>query len=200
MTIHDCVRPTLRTLAAFALVSATFATTAAAQQTTPQTTTTIDVGYWTVTPFVGVAFSGDLDGSTGVLGAAAGYVWDPRISFEGEFSLLPSSENSGLVEVDSRVWNLMGNILYHFTGRNWVPYAAGGIGIGHSSVDVDGDPIFEDFDSSSTKFVANFGGGVERLIRNNVGFRGDLRYVFGGNLVPDYWRASAGITFGFRRP
>jgi len=43
--------------------------------------------------------------------------------------------------------------------------------------------------------VVNFGGGVERRINDRIGFRGDLRYFFGGDLVPDYWRLGAGLTF-----
>jgi opacity protein-like surface antigen len=148
-----------------------------------------------------VGFSGDLDNGTGVFGVAGGYVWDPRVSFEAEFSALPSSENSGLVEVDSSVWNLTGNILYHFAGRNWVPYGVAGIGFGHASLDIDtGDPVLDDLvDDSGTEFIANIGGGVERLIGSNVAFRGDFRYMFGSDFVPDYWRLTGGITFGFRR-
>jgi hypothetical protein len=35
-------------------------------------------------------------------------------------------------------------------------------------------------------------------MNDRMGFRGDLRYQFGGDLVPDYWRLSAGLTFGLR--
>ncbi len=199
MSINErLVHSILRTLAALAIMSAVFTGQAAAQGA-GQTTSTITPGHWTATPFVGVAFSGDLDSGTGAFGIAGGYVWDPRVSFEAEFSALPSSENSGVVEVDSSVWNLTANILYHFAGRDWIPYAVGGVGFGHSSVDLDDANLPDSFDDSSNEFVANIGGGVERLIRNNVGFRGDFRYMFGGDLVPDYWRLTAGITFGLRR-
>jgi opacity protein-like surface antigen len=192
------VRRIVHTIAALAVVSVAL-TGSAAAQAPGQTTTTITPGHWTATPFVGVGFSGDLDSGTGLFGVSGGYVWDPRVSFEAEFSVLPSSENSGLVEVDSSVWNLTANVLYHFAGRDWVPYGVAGIGFGHSSVDIKSDdPLLNTFDDSSNEFVAAIGGGVERLIRNNVGFRGDFRYMFGGDLVPDYWRLSAGITFGFR--
>lgn len=199
MSINDRpVRSALRIMAALAVASVVLTGYAAAQPA-GQTTTTITPGHWTATPFVGVGFSGDLDSGTGAFGVAGGYVWDPRVSFEAEFSVLPSSENSGILEVDSSVWNLTGNVLYHFAGRNWVPYGVAGIGFGHSSVDINtNDPLLNTLDTSSNEFVANIGGGVERLIRNNVGFRGDFRYMFGGDLVPDYWRLSAGITFGFR--
>ncbi len=221
---HISIRHILRTTAAVALVSAVAASHAAAQQlpaaststspstsitlqpatqpaTAGQTTTTITPGHWTVTPFVGFGFSGDLDSGTGLFGVAGGYVFNPRWSFEGEFTMLPSPENSGLVEVDTTVFTFAANALYHFSGRDWVPYAVGGIGFGHANADVsDDNPLIDDdlFDETSNEFIANFGAGVERLIGNNVGFRGDVRYFFGGDLVPDYWRVSAGITFGFR--
>lgn len=201
MSINDRVGQILRTFTAFACASIVL-TGIAAAQAPGQTTTTISPGHWTTTPFVGVGFSGDLDSGTGALGIAGGYVWDPRVSFEAEVSFLPSSENGGLVEVNSSVWNLTGNVLYHFAGRNWVPYGVAGIGVGHSSVDIDSsDPIFDNFDTSSNAFIANIGGGVERAFGpRNTAFRGDFRYMFGGDLVPDYWRLTAGVTFGFTRP
>jgi hypothetical protein len=38
--------------------------------------------------------------------------------------------------------------------------------------------------------------GFERAITEKIHFRGDLRYFFGGDLVPDYWRLRAGLRFG----
>ncbi len=193
-------------LASGALVAAlAIAAPASAQPAaTPAAAPTGSPGQWTVTPFAGFGFSGDLDGATGALGVAGGYIWSDRIQFEAEFNWLPSSENSGLVEVDSNVWQMTGNVLYRFNGRNnWSPYAAAGIGFGHAGVDVDvdedgfDDPLLDDFDASSTEFVANFGGGVERSVSDRVAFRGDLRYFFGADLVPDFWRLSAGLSFGF---
>ena len=194
-------------LAGFAFMAAlACASPAAAQPAAPAPSTSPagSPGQWTVTPFAGFGFSGDLDGATGTVGVAGGYIWDDRVAFEAEWNLLPSGENAGLVEVDSTVWQLTGNVLYHFNRRNsWVPYAAAGLGFGHASVDVDvnedgfDDPLLEDFDTSSTEFVVNFGGGVERSISDRVAFRGDLRYFFGADLVPDFWRLSAGVSFGF---
>lgn len=162
----------------------------------PTRTSLTSTGTWTVTPFIGFGFSGDLDSGTGALGVAGGYTWSPRVSLEAEFNLLPSSEASGLVELDSKMWSLTGNILYHFAGRAFVPYGVLGIGLGHGSVDVEtNDPLLNVLDTSSTEFVVNFGGGVERQLRENLAFRGDLRYFFGGDFVPDYWRLSGGITF-----
>jgi opacity protein-like surface antigen len=201
--------PTRRTPVISALVFTallSFTIPAAAQQPTPPSNPAASPGEFTVTPFIGFGFSGDLDGATGVLGVAAGYVWSDRVSIEAEYSLLPSSENTGLVEVDSTVWNLTANMLYRFGGREgWVPYGAVGIGFGHATIDLDvdedgeDDPNLEIFEDTSTEFVLNFGGGVERRLTDRVAFRGDLRYFFGADLVPDFWRLSGGLTFGFGR-
>ena len=129
----------------------------------PAITNLFDQGHWTATPFIGVGFSGDLDSATGALGAAGGYVWSSRVALEGEFNVLPSSELSGFVEVDNKVWSLTGNILYHFPGRNFVPYGLVGIGFGHGKVDIDAtNPLFVNRSTSSTEFIVNFGGGAEK--------------------------------------
>jgi len=171
-----------------------FASGASAQ---PAATTSLTApGTWTVTPFIGVGFSGDLDSGSKDFGVAGGYTWSPRISFEGEFNLLPTTEVSTGVEFNSQEWSLTGNVLYHFSGRNFVPYGVFGIGFGHGSIDEESALItLPNIDTSSTEFIVNFGGGVERQIRQRMAIRGDLRYFFGGDLVPDFWRLSAGVTF-----
>jgi opacity protein-like surface antigen len=197
VNIIDRTRFIVRTIILLAFASTALARVAAAQPA-GQTTTTIPPEMWTVTPFVGIAFSGDLDSGTGAIGVAGGYVWSPRLSFEAELNFLPSSENSGLVEVDTSVFSLTANALYHFSGRRWVPYGVAGIGFGHSEADVDpNDPALAIFADSSTEFVATIGGGVERALQNNTAVRGDFRYMFGGDLVPDYWRLTGGVTLGF---
>jgi opacity protein-like surface antigen len=187
------------TISATAILVLCIVSGAAAQQPAPPTNTNVTPGEWSITPFLGVGFSGDLDSATGALGAAAGYNWNSRISLEGEFNLLPSSENGGLVEVDSTAWTVTGNLLYRFAPRPLRPYAAVGIGFGHASVDTSLSGPIAGISDSSSEFVVNFGGGVERSIRDNMRLRGDLRYFFGGDLVPDYWRLSAGLTFAIGR-
>jgi opacity protein-like surface antigen len=198
-------RTTPRTNLLFTTVACAFSLTladVAAAQTTaataPSTTTGFSPGHWTVTPFIGVGFSGDVDSATGALGAAAGYVWSDRMSFEGEFNVLPSSEANGVVEVATTVWSLTGNVLYHFSRQTLVPYGVVGIGYGHASADL-GTSTLPNVDTSSSEFVLNFGGGVERRWTERLAVRGDLRYFFGGDLVPDYWRLSGGVTFDIRR-
>lgn len=181
------------------LVNAAAAQTTSSPRPAPApSTTTIDPGHWTVTPFIGFGFSGDVDSATGAFGAAAGYVWNGRLSFEGEFNALPSSESNGLAEVDTSAWSVTGNALYHFSGRRVSPYGVIGIGLGHGSADVD-DSAVPSAATSSTEFVVNFGGGVERKLANRFGVRGDLRYFFGGDLVPDYWRLSGGLMVDLGR-
>jgi len=171
--------------------------TARAQAPQPPAITNLyDEGHWTATPFIGFGFSGDLDSSTGALGVAGGYIWSSRVALEGEYNILPSSEAGGAIEVDSDSWSLTGNILYHFAGRHFVPYGVFGMGFGHGHIDPDpADPELSTVNTTSKEFVVNFGGGAEKTIRDRMAFRGDLRYFFGGNLVPDYWRASVGLTF-----
>jgi len=187
-------------LAALIFGAATLATAqqpAASAQPTPAAPTQPATGEWSITPFVGFGFSGDLDSATGALGVAGGYGWSRKVTLEAELNLLPSSETGGLVEVDSNAWTLTGNLLYHFTPRAWRPYGAIGMGYGHGSVDLNDNTTSNDLlNTSSNEFVVNFGGGVERAINQRVQFRGDLRYFFGGDLVPDYWRLSAGVRFG----
>jgi opacity protein-like surface antigen len=181
------------TIASLVALSSLIGTGAATAQSTDGP---LVPGEITVTPFIGFGFSGDLDSATGALGVAGGYNYNSRISIEGEFNLLPSPENNGAVEVDSTVWSLTGNMLYHFAKKNqFTPYAVVGIGFGHASVDVDGTILQGILDASSTQFVANIGGGVERQFSDRLRFRGDLRYLFGGDTVPDYWRLSAGVSF-----
>jgi opacity protein-like surface antigen len=195
-------RQFLITTVAVAALAFGAARSASAQPTTSGPAV-LTPGHWSVTPFVGFGFSGDLDSATGGFGVAGGYNWDTRLAIETEFSALPSSETDGALEFDSSFWSLSANLLYHFTERPFVPYAAVGIGFGHGSVDIDGDnDVLEDLvDTSDTSFIVNFGAGVERSIRSGMGFRGDLRYFTGGDVVPDHWRLSAGLTFDLgRRP
>jgi len=193
-----------RAVAVAAIAAALFALpqSARAQVRPPATTPPLETGGWTVTPVIGTAFAGDVDSPTFVFGVAGGYNWTPRVSLEAEFNMLPSSEQSGLLEVDTRVWNLTGNLLYRFSDnrRAWIPYGAVGLGLGHGSADVNvNDPLLNSVSSSSNAFVVNFGGGVERALSQTIRFRGDLRYFFGGDLVADYWRLGLGVSFDVLR-
>jgi opacity protein-like surface antigen len=187
-----------RRVAGALIAAALFAIPHSASAQGTAATAPLQTGQWTVTPVIGTAFSGDVDSPTVVLGVAGGYNWSPKISFEGEFNVLPSSEQSGVVELDTRVWNITGNMLYRFSGTSsFVPYGAIGLGLGHGSASVNntGDPLLNSVSTSSNALVVNFGGGVERSITDVIKVRGDLRYFFGGDLVADYWRFGIGVSF-----
>jgi opacity protein-like surface antigen len=93
-----------------------------------------------------------------------------------------------------------GNVVYHFSETPFVPYAAVGLGAGHGSAEVNvAGPLLNSVSTSSTEYVFNVGGGVERAIHDGIRFRGDLRYFFGGDLVADYWPLGIGLSFGVNR-
>ena len=154
---------------------------------------------WTATPFLGLVFGGDLEGGGLGVGGAVAYNWNPRVSFEGAFTLLPSVDQGVLVQLDSTVWNVTGSVLYHFTTEgNFIPYGAVGVGVGHGSVDLnDVDPLLNNvgLEDSSNNFVLNLGGGVKRRIGDRASLRGDIRYFTGDDLVSDFVRLFAGVTF-----
>jgi hypothetical protein len=185
--------------ALFAAAIVGMAHTAAAQP--PATTPTTPTGQWSVTPYAAVGFSGDLDQATKNFGVAADYGWTPRVSFEGDLNILPTSEASGVYEFGTHAWTVTGNLLYHFAQQPFVPYGVVGIGYGHGGADsneVAALGLTAVASTSSNTFVVDFGGGVERALTNRVRLRGDLRYFFGGDLVPSYWRLGAGVSFDLR--
>jgi OOP family OmpA-OmpF porin len=153
---------------------------------------------WTVTPFIGAGFSGDLESSPLNLGAALAYNWSSRIAFEGQFAYM-NAEQGQLVEFDTNVWTLDANVLYHFAEERWIPYLALGLGMMRATTDVGDLPVVGDVDDESTELSLNFGGGVKRQLTDRVRLRGDLRYYNGGDLAPDFWRVTAGLTFALGR-
>lgn len=187
----------------FLVVLIAAATFASAHSVSAQSASALPApGQWSVSPFAAVGFSGDLDSATKAFGAAAGYAWTPRVSFEGELNILPTSEASGVFEFDTHVWSLTGNALYHFAEQPFVPYGVVGIGFAHAGADTSDPrvPALPNIATSSNNFIVNFGGGIQRALTPVVSLRGDLRYFFGGDLVPDYWRLGAGVSFNLGQP
>src|SRR5574338_712647 len=135
------------------------------------------VGHWNITPFIGAAFAGDLEGGSLALGAAAGYNWSRQITFEGEFSAVPSAREGVLLKFDANAWNLTGNVLYHFAReRRFHPYIAGGSVSGHASADLSQTNAAIEragLDDTNTSFIVNAGAGVERALNDRVNLRGD---------------------------
>lgn len=183
-----------------------FAVPALAQTTTSQAPATpapetmpLEVDRWTVTPFVGAGFSGDLENSPLNIGAAIGYNVTSRVTVEGQFAFM-DAEQGDLVQFDSNVYTLDANVLYHFTeqfaDRQWAPYLAIGLGMVRATADIDdADPLLGNLDDSSTDLALNFGGGIKTALSDRVRLRADLRYYTGDDLAPNFWRATAGLGF-----
>lgn len=193
----DQVRPLL--LATAVLCAALLGAPAAMAQTpTTPAGAPLEVDRWTVTPFLGAGFSGDLENSPLNLGAALAYNWNSRIALEGQFAFM-SAQQGQLFEFDTNVWTLDANVLYHFTEERWIPYVALGLGMMRATADIGDVPVVGDLDDSSTDLALNFGGGVKTQIADRVKLRGDLRYYNGGDLAPDFWRITGGLTFTLSR-
>lgn len=151
-------------------------------------------GHWTVTPSILLGTGGNLDSTGAGVGLSAGYAWDPHLAWEAAFTSLPSVDQGALLTVNSNLWTATGNLLYFFTGEHaYSPYVAGGIGFGHGSADIPTNLQGLGLNDSSTNFLVDLGGGLSRQLSDRLNVRGDLRYFIGGDLVPDFWRASIGI-------
>lgn len=161
-------------------------TPGAAQAQTPLP----EAGTIDITPFLGVGFGGDTDGSTLLLGVAGGYNFTSRLAFEGELAVLP--DLFGDTELlNQRVTTFSANALYHFdTGGIILPYATVGLGFAHVSTE---DKTLN-IDDGRTQLAVNLGGGVKADVAKSIQVRGDLRYVH-VNDTPDFWRAYAGVVF-----
>ena len=175
---------------------------------------------WFFTPFVGANFGGnasfgDFDDADDEVerrvdfGATLG--WNPSVvGFEIDFGWSPNFfENtvgpSNFEFGDSNVTTLMGNLLISAPpGRGIRPYASAGLGVIRSQVSGFGD--FLD-DVTRNDLGVNIGGGVNGQFSDNVGIRGDLRYLrsledddpddeFDLSLSDfDFWRGTVGVTF-----
>jgi len=175
---------------------------------------------WFFTPFVGANFGGnasfgDFDDADDEVerrvdfGATLG--WNPSVvGFEIDFGWSPNFFEdtvgpSNFEFGDSNVTTLMGNLLISAPpGRGIRPYASAGLGVIRSQVSGFGD--FLD-DVTRNDLGVNIGGGVNGQFSDNVGIRGDLRYLrsledddpddeFDLSLSDfDFWRGTVGVTF-----
>ena len=100
----------------------------------------------------------------------------------------------------------MGNVIVGIpvggqSGGGIRPFFIGGVGLIQQNTDSD-----EAFDIDSNEFGFNLGGGLMGFFNDNVGLRGDVRYVRSfeeadDNLVTlgigdfDFWRANVGVVF-----
>jgi hypothetical protein len=157
-----------------------------------------------LTPFAGVAFSGNTDDSKLTLGGDLAFAGGGPFGFSVDFGYTKDFFGDEAPLGDNNVTTLMGNLMLITPGHPRV-YASGGVGLMKTHVQDAGGF----FDVSSSDFGFNVGGGIYIVGGGPIGFRGDIRYfrslsdpepdgefdVDFGSL--DYWRGTAGITFKF---
>ncbi len=178
---------------------------------------------WVFTPFIGATFGGsanfagdgenfknDFDRNF-TYGASLAGMGGGAVGFELDFGYTPnfyrpSSSNTGISLVgDGNVTTLMGNLIIGAPAGPVRPYVAGGVGLIKSKVDNAGQ-FLTSFNSND--FGYNLGGGLMGFFGNNVGLRGDIRYMRSlHNSDPGgvdlslgdfrFWRGTVGVSFKF---
>lgn len=181
-------------LAVAGLASAQTTSTAPPVQTTGPEPLAAEPEAFTLTPFLGVGFSGNLENAPAAFGVALGYGLTPRVAVEGDLSFSPNGEQGVITEFDTSVWSLSANLLYHFTpDYDVTPYVVGGLGILSGDADIeDVTPLVTD--DTSTVFAWNIGAGVKTAMSERWGLRGDLRFFNGDDFAPDHWRLFGGVV------
>jgi opacity protein-like surface antigen len=147
---------------------------------------------FSLTPFVGAGFAGDYEDAPAGFGLALGYGANERISLEGELGFEPSGTQGEFLQVDTNVWTLSGNVLYHFAQPQFTPYVTLGLGVVGSDPDF-GDDLLPEDEDSTTAFAFNWGGGIKSALNDRVGIRADIRYFNADDLAPDHWRFYGGV-------
>lgn len=181
---------------------------------------------WLFTPFVGGNFGGnanfgdfnDFDDEVERrvnLGASLGWMGNGIAGFELDFGWAPNffQDTTGDADFafgDSNVTTLMANLVVGAPvggqdGPGFRPYGTAGLGMIRSRID--GNDFFNDLSSNDLGF--NVGAGVHGFFSDNVGLRGDVRYMrsLQDNEPGDefdlalsefnFWRATIGLTFRF---
>src|SRR5688500_14080308 len=166
---------------------------------------------WLFTPNVGTTFGGAADGREHLTyGASIGWMGAGIVGWEADFQFTPEFFEPNDTDVDffgsSNVFTVMGNVIVGIpvggqSGGGIRPFFIGGVGLIQQNTDSD-----EAFDIDSNEFGFNLGGGLMGFFNDNVGLRGDVRYVRSfeeadDNLVTlgigdfDFWRANVGVVF-----
>ena len=168
---------------------------------------------WLFTPNIGAGFGGSASGrehltygaSIGWMGAGV-FGWEADLAYTPEF-FEPDDDSIDLID-SSNVTTFMVNAIIGAPvggtgGGGFRPYFSGGVGMMSSNV-TSAESLF---DVTNHELGFNLGGGAMGFVSDHVGFRGDVRYYrqftdpepdneFDIGLgTPDFWRATAGITF-----
>jgi opacity protein-like surface antigen len=140
---------------------------------------------------------GDLSSGSAGFSIAADYTTTPRMSLEADFTSLPSVTEGVILPTSANLWTLTANALYHLGTGRILPYGVAGLGFGHGSASVPPQVLALGAVDSSTNFVWDLGVGADLMLNNRLSLRGDLRHVFGSELVGSFNRVSAGIGLHF---
>lgn len=164
---------------------------------------------WLFTPNLGTTFGGATNGREHfTYGASIGWMGAGIVGWEADLSYTPEffeGNDSDFDFIDgSNVTSAMFNAIVGAPiggqfGPGFRPYFSGGIGMLAREVQSENDL----FDVNSNEWGFNLGGGALGFVTDNVGFRGDLRYVRSFEDLEesfdagsfDFWRATAGVTF-----
>jgi len=187
---------------------------------------------WLITPYLGVVFGGaansfvlnDLDDEFEqriTLGGSVGYMRKGILGFEVDYSVAPNffqftggTNNFDILDLNSSVQTVMGNVVISRPGGAFRPYLAAGVGTIRVTLNSASD-VFGDLTSNDTGY--NVGGGAHVFFGKHFGLRGDLRYFRGLEPLDDedpssddrffdqqftkedfrFWRAALGVTFRF---
>jgi len=164
---------------------------------------------WLFTPNLGSTFGADASGNEHfTYGASLGWMGAGIFGWEADLSYTPEFFEPGDGDFDpvdnSNVVSAMANAIIGVpiggqTGAGFRPYFAAGMGL--LSREVQGNTDL--FSVNSNEWGFNLGGGAMGFMTDNVGFRGDVRYIRSFEDLEttfdaggfDYWRATGGITF-----
>lgn len=189
---------------------------------------------WFLTPYLGAAFGGaanqftynDLDDEFEQrvnFGGTFGYRFgNGAIGLEVDYNLAPNffqftggTGNFDLLDTDSSVQTVMGNIVLSIPGRRdarFQPYVTAGLGTIRTNLRSESD-VFDDITSDDSGY--SFGAGAHFFAGRHVGLRVDARYIRGFESIDDedpiednpffdqpfatevfnFWRGTLGVTF-----
>ncbi|HEX5217282.1 MAG TPA: outer membrane beta-barrel protein [Vicinamibacterales bacterium] len=162
-----------------------------------------------LTPFAGVTFGDDAPASKFNTGLGISFMG--RVAgFEVDFGYTPDfydEETDFELVGDGNVTTLFGNVVIGASSGRVQPYGVFGAGLIRSRVGDAGD-LFDDV--TTNDFGISAGGGVNFMVSDRVGIRGDIRYfrALHDNEPADndldlavgsfgFWRTTGGVTFRF---
>lgn len=162
-----------------------------------------------ITPYAGATFGADAPASKLSTGLSLAFMGDVA-GLELDLGYTPDFFNEDANNVvligDNNVTTFMANLVLGYQDEDAPvrPYFVAGVGLVRSRVDL-GDL----FDAVNTNdFGVTLGGGLTGMVSDNVGLRGDIRYIRslqdpapGDDEVSlaigkfDFWRATIGVVF-----